>query len=329
MTDVTTILQMKYPMIVGPMAWTSTAPLVAAVANAGALGVLGVGFSPSEVVEEQIKATQALTDQPFAINVVIGEPMEAEIARVTAIASKYHVAYIYADTLDTLNVDFTKKWFNNWHQKGFKVVTKIGTAPDAAVADQCGADIIVAKGVEGGGHMSFVGTLALVPQVADVVHHAALVASGGIVDGRGYAASRLMGATGVEMGTAFLAASEGAINANVKDAVVNATTEDVVMTGYSTGAPCWQIKNHLSEKLTQIENTYVRKEAAAKVAELSSGSLRISSQEGEIEEQGAIMPGQAVTLVKATRSVADILADVYTDGVKRLQQVAQFRELNE
>lgn len=326
MTTLTSILKTDYPIIVGPMAWTSMAPLVGAVANAGALGVLGVGFSPNDVLEAQIKETQALTRRPFAINVTISTAAEANLTRITEIAKAHHIQFIYADSFEGLNAPLTKKWFQIWHAADMTIISKVMTAAEARVADQCGADVIIAKGVEGGGHMSKVGTLALVPEVVDCVHHAQVVASGGIVDGRGYAAACMLGASGIEMGTAFLAAEEGNISQAIKQAVVNAHAEDVVMTGYSTGAPCWQIKNTLSDQLNQIEQQYSPQEAAPKVAKLASGSLRIASQEGEIDQRGAIMPGQAVTLVTAIKPVAEILKTTYQSGRQLLKNAAQIAE---
>jgi Dioxygenases related to 2-nitropropane dioxygenase len=175
--------------------------------------------------------------------------------------------------------------------------------------------------------MTSVGTMALVPEVVDVTQNAVVVASGGIADGRGYAAARMLGADGIEMGTAFLATVEGGVHENVKNAVLNAKEEDLVMTGYSTGAPCWQISNHLSDRLNQLEQDNAPTKIAPKIAELSSGSLRIASQEGDVDEAGAVMPGQIVTLITETKSVSQILADVYNDGVQVLKSAATFLEL--
>jgi len=331
----TDILNIKYPIICGPMAWTSMAPLVGAVSNAGGLGVLGVGFSPNDVVEQQIKETKKLTDHPFAINVAkLVTSSDENLKRITEIAVENGVKCIYADSLSGLDQQFIKKWFDKWHEMNMTVISKVMSAKEAQASDESGADVIIAKGLEGGGHMSHdgmldVGTLALVPQVVDVVKHATVVASGGIVDGSGYAAARVLGASGIEMGTAFLAAKEGGFSENVKKAVVEASADNIVMTGYATGAPCWQIKNQLSAKMNQVEQDLALSTAAPKVIKLSSGSLRKASQEGDTVEQGAVMAGQAVTLVKQIQTAANIMADVYENGVSKLRAVAQFKELSE
>lgn len=189
----------------------------------------------------------------------------------------------------------------------------------AVIADEAGADVIVAKGREGGGRISLIGTIALVPEVVDVVKHAAVAASGGITDGRGFAAARVLGATGVEMGSAFLVASEGNIHQNVKDAVVNAKTEDLVETGHGTYAPCWQISNHLSDKLIGIEQQYAPKDAIPKIEMVAANSLRLANEEGNVTD-GAVMPGQGVSLIKQIRPAAEILQTVYDEGMAILNK---------
>lgn len=325
MNKLTETLNIKYPIIGGPMAWTSMAPLVGAISNAGALGVLGVGFSPNDVIESQIKATKKITDKPFAINVTMSSDASDNLERITQIALDNGLHYIYADSLEGLNYELTHRWFQRWHQAGIKVIAKISTAPEAAVADRAGADVVIAKGWEGGGHISKIGTLPLVAETLDVVKNAAVVASGGIADGRGYAAARVMGADGIEMGTAFLAAKEGNVHENVKKAVVKATTDDLVLTAYSTGAPCWNLKNQLTDELAAIEAAHKPSEAAPLVMKRSAGSLRIGSTEGELQKNGAAMPGQVVNLVQAERPVAQIIEDVYNDGVAHLKAASQIQ----
>lgn len=312
------ILETKYPIIGGPMAWTSMSGLVSEISNSGALGVLGVGFAPTEVIENEIKLTKMKTDKPFAINVTISREADDNLNRITAIAREYKLKFIYADNFEGLNEKLTQKWFNIWHEAGIKILAKIATSKEAIVADRCGADVIIAKGREGGGHMTQVGTLALVPEVVDVVTNAAVVASGGIADGRGYAAARILGASGIEMGTVFLAANEGEVHENVKQAVIQAVAEDLVMTGYSMQAPCWQIKNQLSDEINQIERQLSPQQAALKVSKLASGSLKIASETGDVEKRGAVMPGQIVSLVTEKQAVAKIIENIYINGTKKL-----------
>lgn len=216
------------------MAWTSTAPLVAAVSNAGALGVLGVGFASYEFVAEQIEATQKLTDKPYAINVYLGNDKEL-LEKITRVVEAEQVPIVYADILRGLDYDQAKHYFDLWHAANAKVIIKASDIQDAITADKAGADVIIVKGWEGGGHTTYEATTVLVPQAADVIK-APLVASGGIADGRGMAAAIALGAEAIEMGTVFLAATETLVHPNVKNAVINPAYADCYHRGMYRGA---------------------------------------------------------------------------------------------
>ena len=135
-----------------------------------------------------------------------------------------------------------------------------------------------------------------------------MVASGGIATPRQAAACTVMGADGVEMGTAFMASEECPVHITVKKAVVSATDRDIVACGASTGEPSWQIRNRLADRLLQIEREHPWSEAAGLIREASAGSLRIASLDGEVEEQGAVMSGQAAGLIHEIQPVKALVA---------------------
>ena len=202
MNRVCEILNIEKPVIQGPMAWISTAPLVAAVSNAGGLGVLGVGFAPESFIREQIAETRKLTDKPFGMNVIMIPP---NLEHVTKIVLDEKPPVMYADTIAGLDPELCKKYFDIWHSVGCKIVVKASFIDDAKIAADAGADVMIVKGWEGGGHVTFEATTVLVPQAVDLLD-IPVIASGGIADGRGVAAGVAMGAEGFEMGTAFMAA---------------------------------------------------------------------------------------------------------------------------
>ena len=212
MNRVCEILNIEKPVIQGPMAWISTAPLVAAVSNAGGLGVLGVGFAPEPFIREQIAETRKLTDKPFGMNVIMIPP---NLEHVTKIVLDEKPPVMYADTIAGLDLELCKKYFDIWHSVGCKIVVKASFIDDARIAAEAGADVMIVKGWEGGGHVTFEATTVLVPQAVDLLD-IPVVASGGIADGRGVAAGIAMGAEGFEMGTAFMAAAETTVHPNVK-----------------------------------------------------------------------------------------------------------------
>ncbi|MCP3807826.1 nitronate monooxygenase [Paenibacillus sp. Lou8.1] len=307
------------PIIQGPMAWISTAPLVAAVSNAGGLGVLGVGFAPDDFVIQQVAETKKLTTKPFAINTVM---IPENLDRLTGIIKSINPPVIYADTLGELKLELCEKYFEIWHSFGCKVIVKAGDMETAVTAEKGGADALIVKGWEGGGHTAYEATTVLVPQAADVLS-VPVVASGGIADGRGMAAAIALGADAIEMGTVFMACSDAAVHPNVKQSIVDAKDMSTVITGTSTGEPCRQFKNKLSDKMETIEAENVRAKAAELLRPVAESSLKLAMIEGDMEN-GAVMAGQIAALIKEIRSAEEIISTVLSDAQITLKQIVNF-----
>ena len=269
MNRVCEILGISKPIIQGPMAWTSMAPLAAAVSNAGGLGVLGVGFAPNEVIREQVEQMRKLTDRPFGMNTIM---IPENLEHITNLIGEIKPPVMYADTIAGLNPDLCRKYFDIWHSFGCKVVVKASFIDDAKIAAEAGCDIMIVKGWEGGGHVTFEATTVLVPQAVELLD-IPVIASGGIADGRGYAAAIAMGAEGIEMGTAFLSCPETPIHENAKKAVLDAKDMSSVITGYCTGEPCRQLKNRLSDEMTEIEANNTKDAAAEKLIPIAQRQL--------------------------------------------------------
>ena len=311
------ILGIEKPIIQGPMAWISTAPLTAAVSNAGGLGVLGVGFAPLEIVSQQIRATRELTDKPFAINtVLIPQLLDAS----TKIIIDEKVPVVYADSLAALNEEQCKHYFDIWHANGAKIVVKIGTVEDARIMERAGADVIIAKGWEGGGHVSVEATLVLVPLVVDAVN-IPVVASGGIADGRGMAAAYALGAQAIEMGTIFMAATETAIAENVKTEMLKTGDMQTVVIGNCTGEPCRQIINPCALKLMEIERTHTAEEAIPILKEAAATTLKLAMVDGDIEN-GAIMAGQIVPMVTEVKPCLQIIDEIIAEAKQVMKNLS-------
>lgn len=305
------LLGMEKPIIQGPMSWVSTAPLVTAVLEAGAFGVLGTAVAPPEFIESQVKLVREKTDKPFAINMgflpfILGDEY---FDAVLAILKKYNVPAVHLDTAcdDVHRIDpgFASKCFTKWHENGIKVIAKVFTMEDAHIAEDAGADAIIVKGWEGGGHTTMQTTMILVPQAADEIK-VPVIASGGIADGRGMAAALMLGADGIEMGTVFLAAEETDIHASVKQAVVEAKDFSTIEIGTTTPMPCRQLRNDLSAAIKKLEAEVPAAEAGPKVMETTQDSLRLAMKEGDLAN-GAVMAGMIVGLVKEIRPVKDII----------------------
>ena len=312
MNRVCQVLGIEKPVIQGPMAWISTAPLVAAVSNAGGLGILGVGFAPEGFIREQIAATRSMTDKPFGINTIM---IPQNLDHITSIITDVKPPVVYADTIDGLDSALCKKYFDIWHEAGCKIIVKASHISDAKIAADAGCDVMIVKGWEGGGHVTFEATTVLVPQAVDLLD-IPVVASGGIADGRGIAATIAMGAEGFELGTAFMVAEETLVHPNVKQAIIEAGDMSTVITGYSTDEPCRQIKNKLANELIAIEANNTKAAAAEILRPVAESSLKKAMMEGDMED-GAVMAGQITALITEVRPAA-VIIDSAIAGAKEI-----------
>lgn len=301
------VLGIEKPIIQGAMAFTSLAPLASAVSNAGGLGVLGVGYMPKEASIAEIEKTKKLTNKPFAVNVIMQKGL---VEQADEVLEETQPPVIYADAM-RLDGNLCQKYFPIWQKKGMKIIVKASYLKDAITAEETGADLVIVKGWEGGGHVSFESTMVLVPQVANAIS-VPIVAAGGIVDGHGGAAAFALGAEGIEMGTAFLVSDELPINSKAKDAIITAGDMSTAEVSYANDAPFRMIANNLSEQIKKMEATHLKKAAAEKEQGLDAKTIKLGMYQGDVEN-GAIMVGQDLALIKSRKSVKQIIDDVLED----------------
>lgn len=312
-------LGIQYPVIQGAMAWNSMPQLVAAVSNAGGLGVLGSGPMPPDVTVENIRDIQSRTDKPFGFNLFLdaGELLEKKVAATLDLK----VPVLYIDTLNLLEYKFTHRIYSMYKERGTKIVAKVNCLHDAEVAEKAGADVLITKGCTGGGHKTKIDTSVL---LVETVRHVSLpvCASGGIATAEQMAGYVLMGAEGIEMGAAFIATEEANAHINYKTGIVKAGDLDAVYLGDCTGEASWQLKNKKAERLMEIEAGYPRAEAAPLFKKLAAGSGRIAATTGDVEEEGSIMCGQAAALIDAVVPVSARIAGICGDCERMLRASA-------
>lgn len=312
MNPLCTLLGIEKPVIQGPMSWISTAPLAAAVSEAGGLGVLGTGIGQPEFIQEQVSLIKQKTNKPYAINLGFHPRVfhEENFRTILEILKKEQVPVIHLDSLcdeqRRLEPDFAGPRIRALKELNLKVLVKVFTIRDAETARDAGADVLIAKGWEGGGHTTLQTTLVAVPQIADVAG-IPVAASGGIADGRGMAAAMVLGAAGIEMGTAFLAAQEAEIHPKSRQAILDAGDFATVEVGFSTGEPCRQLRNGLTREIMEVESAYPQNLAKEKVLRLVTNSSRRGMLEGDVETNGALMAGQSVGMIRNIRSARDII----------------------
>ena len=191
-TEITALLGTAYPIIQGGLAWVAEYHLAAAVSEAGGLGIIGAANAPAAWVREQLHKVRELTGKPFGVNVMLMSPYAAEVAEVIA-EEKVPVV--------TTGAGNPEKYMELWKNAGVKVIPVVASTALAKRMERCGADAVIAEGCESGGHVGETTTMALVPQVVDVVENIPVIAAGGIGDGRGIAAAFMLGARGVQLGT--------------------------------------------------------------------------------------------------------------------------------
>lgn len=303
-TKVTELLQIEYPIIQGGMAWVAEHHLAAAVSEAGGFGLIGAASAPPEIVREEIRKAKELTDKPFGVNIMLLNPNADEVAKIVVEEG------IQAVTTGAGNPE---KYMPMWKEAGVKVIPVVASVAMAKRMERYGADAVVAEGMEAGGHIGNQTTMALIPQIVDAVN-IPVIAAGGIGDGCGVAASFMLGAEGVQMGTRFVVADESIVHDNYKDRIVKAKDIDSVVTGQSTGHPVRCLRNQMTKEYIKKEQEGVPFE---ELERMTLGSLRKAVMDGDILN-GTVMAGQIAGLVSKRQSCKEILQEIMTEAEKLL-----------
>jgi enoyl-[acyl-carrier protein] reductase II len=219
-TPVCDLIGIEFPIIQAGMGPFTSAELVAAVSDAGALGSLGAGARTLESLKEQLAKTQSLTNRPFAINHTLSPLLPNPEAFSLSLKAK--------PRLISFALGNPKEYVQQVHDAGILVMHQVTTVQQAYQAAEGGVDIIIAQGAEAGGFGGAVSGLVLTPQIVDAVSPIPVIAAGGIADGRGFAAALVLGAQGVNVGTRFLASVEAPISDSWKHAILGAESQDAV-----------------------------------------------------------------------------------------------------
>lgn len=223
-TPLSDLLGIRHPIALGGMAGHTSVPLVTAVSNAGGLGTLGVSRIPAEQIPTDIAAIRGGTTRPFGVNFLLFDARQATID--VALNQRPPV---FAATWARADQDL-RALFGSAHEAGSLVLYQTGTVAEALRAKTAGADVIIAQGTEGGGHVGWMATMAVLPMIVDAVGSTPVMAAGGIADGRGLAAALALGAQGAVLGTRFLATKESPLHPNFKQAVLDSDGHDTMLT---------------------------------------------------------------------------------------------------
>lgn len=305
-TRLTELLNIKYPILQGGMAWVAESSLASAVSNAGGLGIIAAGNAPAEWVRDEIRKTRMLTDKPFGINIMLLSPFAEEVAKVVA-EEKIKVV--------TTGAGSPGKYMEMWKAAGIVVIPVVPTSTLARRLERFGADALIAEGCESGGHIGELTTMALIPQIVDSVK-IPIIAAGGIGDGRGLAAALMLGADGVQVGTRFLVAKECTVHQNYKNIILEAGDTSTVATGRSTGHPVRVIKNKLARMFIKLEKNGA---SVKEIEELGRGTLAKASKEGDLE-RGSFMSGQIAGLVNKEQDCEEIINEMFAEAITNINK---------
>ena len=303
-SEVAELLGIKYPVIQGGMAWVAEHHLAAAVSNAGGFGIIGAANAPAEWVRDEIRKAKELTDKPFGVNVMLLSQHADEVAQAVAEEGVKAV---------TTGAGSPEKYMKMWREAGIRVIPVVASVALARRMERVGADALVAEGMESGGHIGAQTTMTLVPQIVDAVN-IPVIAAGGIADGRGFAAARMLGADAVQMGTRFIVSRESIVHEAYKERVLKARDIDSEVTGMSTGHPVRCLRNQMTREYLKLE-----KEGASfeELEQLTLGSLRKAVQDGDTVH-GSLMAGQIAGLIKKEETCQEILEEIVREAEQLL-----------
>ena len=303
---ITKLLGIKYPVFQGAMAQIARHQLASAVSNAGGLGIIASGGMSPEQLREEIVNCKKYTDKPFAVNLML---VMHNINEIIDVIIDEGVGIV------TTGAGTPRKYMPKLKEAGIKVIPVIPSVKAAKKMEELGCDAVVVEGMEAGGHVGESTTLALLPQVTSAVN-IPVIAAGGIADGRGVAAAYCLGASGVQMGTVFLATEECPVSENYKNAIIEAVDTSTTLTGTKFGAPVRGIKNELTKRYHELEE---KSSTLMELEELTLGSLRKAAYEGDVEN-GSIMSGQIAGLVNEIRPVKDVIEGIFEEAQKVLEE---------
>ena len=317
-TSITELLNIEYPIIQGAMAWVADPDLASAVSNAGGLGVVGTGHDPVDVVREKIAAMKEKTDKPFAVNAMFLSP------HVDAV-----VDYLIEESgvkIITTGPGNPSKYMERFKNAGMKVIPVVASVAVAKRMARIGADAIIAEGMEAGGHIGRLTTMALLPQVVDAVD-IPVVAAGGFGDGRSLAAGLMLGAAGIQVGTRFVVATESNAHDNFKQSILKSNDLSTVVTGEITGHPVRVLRNQLTKEYLSVQKSITSDEKPdfTTLNEMGSGALYRAVVKGDTKS-GSMMAGQIAGLINKEQSVEEIILDYVTEAKKVFQNSKAYFE---
>ncbi|AWA30218.1 nitronate monooxygenase [Flavobacterium magnum] len=312
MNKITSLFEIKYPIIQGGMIWNSGYKLAAAVSNSGGLGLIGAGSMYPDVLREHIRKCKAATAKPFGVNVPMLYPNIEEIMDIL-VAEGVRIVFTSAGN--------PKTWTAFLKEKGITVAHVVSSSKFALKAQEAGVDAVVAEGFEAGGHngREETTTFTLIPMVKEKIS-IPLIAAGGIATGRGMLAAMVLGADGVQMGSRFAASAESSAHEAFKRLVVGLEEGETHVT-LKELAPVRLIKNKFYHDVQELYTSAPTKEALIEL--LGRARAKRGMFEGDLVE-GELEIGQVSGLIRDIKPVCEIIEDIIRDFEQAVKQQYHF-----
>ncbi len=317
-------LGVKFAILGGAMTWVSERHLVSAISNAGGFGVLASGSMSPDLLRAEIAATQALTSQPFGVNLITLHPQLLDLVAVCAEKKVSHI--VLAGGLPPGDAIARIK------AAGAKVICFAPALVIAKKLVRSGVDALVIEGSEAGGHIGPVSLNVLAQEILPHVREVPIFVAGGLARGEAIAAFLEMGAAGVQLGTRFVCASESIAHPNFKQAFIRAAAREAVPSVQVDPRfpviPVRALRNAASDKFMAVQREVIaqfetgelsKEEAQLKIEHFWAGALRRAVVDGNIEE-GSLMAGQSVGMVTKIQPTADIIAELVEQAVAYLER---------
>lgn len=310
---ITSLFNIKYPIIQAGMVWCSGWRLAAAVSNAGGLGIIGAGSMYPAVLREHIQKCKQATDQPFAVNVPLLYPNVREIMDIL-VEDGVKIVFTSAGNPAT--------WTSFLKERGMTVVHVIANTKFALKAQESGVDAIVAEGFEAGGHngREETTTLCLIPMIKAAVK-IPVIAAGGIASGRAMLASFALGADAVQIGSAFAVAEESSAHPNFKAKILSSSEGDTKLRMKKL-VPVRLLKNEFADTVAQAEANGASTEELATL--LGRARAKLGMFEGDMQE-GELEIGQVSAMLKEIKPAATILNEIWDEFLTEKEKLQELK----
>ena len=304
-TPICDLLDIEHPIALGGMGSATSPELVSAVSRAGGLGAMGCHYQTPEQVRARTQAIREQTNRPFGLNFLLFDMREDSFTAALELRPAV-MQFAWARPDQDL-----APYFDRAHKAGCKITHMAGTVPEAMRAAKAGADVIIAQGTEGGGHVGYMASMPLVPMIVDAVAPVPVLAAGGFADGRGLVAALALGAQGILLGTRFLATNESPLHANFKQAIVDSDGHDTQLSEIPDiaaglvwpGAMTRSRRNRFVERWAGRE-WFLRQNRAEALAKLQA-----ARRSGDVDE-GTLSMGQDAGLIHDIVPAADIVTRI-------------------